>query len=681
MEKMVKIPLESRALSLLDFNDRVLSKAKNKNIPLIERFKFTCIVSSNLDEFYEIRFAEILERSESKKQRYTRDGVEFNWLLDEIGKKAKAINNDIQKTLYKTIIPALDSHNIHLITDSKWPQHLDNWTLKLFKREIENLVSPIVITENRPFPNISNKTISYIVSLEDKSLKKFGIVQLPKYIPRVFKVPGQISKKTQSFIFIGALMREYMQRLFPDQKVIDSYQFKITRNSDLYISEDAEDLRNALQGGLSTRDLGAGVRIEVSTRMPKKIISYLKNIFSLRDDCIFSVRGPSNLFRFVSLLDSIKNPQLKFAPFKPKDPVPKNFSIFKWLKDSPRLIQHPYESFNPVVKLINEASTDPDVLSIKQTIYRTGDHSPIMLALMEASKNGKEVTVVIELMARFDEETNFNWSAKLESVGAHVIHSPVNFKCHAKMLLITRRELDEKSNKYRINHYAHLGTGNYSPKNAMTYTDYSFLTTDKIICKDINQVFQKLAGSRSNIKLKKLWHSPEENRSNFILHLKREIRFAKNGKAGKIIIKVNSLCDHEMIQYLYRASSAGVKIDLIVRGMCSLIPNLKKHSENIRVHSVIGRFLEHHRIFYFGNNGQPKIFLSSADWLERNLNRRFEVTFPVEDKAHINKIYNECLMTLINDKDRWVKVSKGLYKKVSNKKKELPAQEKIIHNL
>ena len=249
------------------------------------------------------------------------------------------------------------------------------------------------------------------------------------------------------------------------------------------------------------------------------------------------------------------------------------------------------------------------------------------------------------------------------------------------MLLITRRELDEKSNKYRINHYAHLGTGNYSPKNAMTYTDYSFLTTDKIICKDINQVFQKLAGSRSNIKLKKLWHSPEENRSNFILYLKREIRFAKNGKAGKIIIKVNSLCDHEMIQYLYRASSAGVKIDLIVRGMCSLIPNLNKHSENIRIHSVIGRFLEHHRIFYFGNNGQPKIFLSSADWLERNLNRRFEVTFPVEDKAHINKIYNECLMTLINDKDRWVKKSKGLYKKVSNKKKELPAQEKIIHNL
>ena len=679
MFKKQQFPIESRALSLLDFNGRVLSKALDKSIPLIERFKYTCIVSSNLDEFYEIRYSELLERSKNRKEKLSRDGNQYPVLLKNIGEKALNLNNQIQKVLYSDIIPELEKELIYLITDKKWPVHLNAWTKTLFKREIENVVTPIVLDEARPFPNIINKSISYIAILEgDKDNKvSLGIVQLPHYIPRVFKVPPRNAKKTNSFIFVGALMRDYMSLLFPDHNVLDSYQFKLTRNSDLFISEDAEDLRKALKGSLTKRNLGAGVRLEVSTRMPKKTIDFLQKHHDIRDDCIFHVRGPSNLYRFIGLLDNIKKPHLKFPIHTPRRPLKKSESVFDWINQEDRILHHPYDSFDPIVDLLNEAANDPQVLSIKQTIYRTGDKSEIMDALIRAAENGKEVTVAIELMARFDEETNVNWSSKLEAVGAHVIHSRPNLKCHAKMLLITRRVLNKKINKFEIKSYAHLGTGNYSVKNAKTYTDFSFLTTNKIICDDIRNIFAYLSGSRKKFIPKKLHYLPQDNRKNFIRLIRRESRFAKQGKKSRIIIKVNSLSDHIMLKHLYDASSNGVKVDLIVRGMCSIVPGIKRLSDNIKIHSNIGRFLEHHRIFYFHNNGDNELFLSSSDFLERNLDRRIEVTFPIEDKFLANLVYEEGLKMMINDADRWVKVKEGKYKKISKKNKR-PAQELII---
>ena len=676
---------QNRELSLLNFNTRVLSLAESKDTPLVERFKFACIVSSNLDEFYEIRYASLLELHNNSKTTHTADGFLITELLSSIGIRTKLLNDRIQKLIYKDIIPKLEKENIILITDNKWPTHLDNWTLNVFKNRIEPLLTPIVINEARPFPNITNKTLSYLAVLfnpEISKKKSYAIIQIPHFISRVYEVPSRIAKKTKSYIFLGALMRHYIKRLFPGFIIINSYQFKLTRNSDLFISDDVNDLRVALKGKLTTRNLGKGVRLECSTRMPKDIVQYLSTKHDIRDDCVFPVRGPSNLFRHIGLLSEIKKPHLKYPTFNPSNPLRKyGKSVFEWINIQDRLLHHPYESFEPVIDLIHSASIDPDVLSIKQTIYRTGDQSPIMEGLIRAVQNGKDVTVIIELMARFDEETNVNWSSKLEAVGAHVIHGHLKLKCHAKMILITRRERNIKTNKYKIVQYAHLGTGNYSPQNSKSYSDFSFFTSNKLICSDIQKIFSELAGSSKNNALKHLWHSPHINRLNLIKHIKHEIRMEKTGKSGRIIAKVNSLIDHEIINMLYKASKTGVKIDLIVRGMCCLKVGIPGVSDNIKVHSVIGRFLEHHRIYYFGNNGDSKVFLSSADWMERNLSRRTEVTFPVYDLILKQRVIDEGLNMMVHDKDSWKLLPDNTYSKNKNKNNEHAAQLKILSKL
>jgi len=677
---------QNRELSLLNFNYRVLSFAENKKTPLIERFKFACIVSSNLDEFYEIRYASLLEQHNDSKTTYTSDGFLINDLLDTIGIQTKIINDKIQKLLYKDIIPKLEKENIVLITDNKWPIHLDNWTLSLFKNQIEPLLTPIVVDESRPFPNISNKTLSYLAVLynpDSPKKKSYAIIQVPHSVSRVYEVPSRIAKKTKSFIFLGALMRHYINRIFPGFIILNSYQFKLTRNSDLFISDDVNDLRLALKGKLTTRNLGKGVRLECSTRMPKDIVQYLGMHHEIREDCIFPVRGPSNLFRHIGLLSDINKPNLKYPSFISANPL-RNYqgSIFEWVRSHDRLLHHPYESFDPIIDLINQAANDPDVISIKQTIYRTGDQSPVMEGLIKAVQNGKDVTVIIELMARFDEETNVHWSSELEKVGAHIIHGHLNLKCHAKMILIARREFNPNSRKFQIVHYAHLGTGNYSPKNAKHYSDFSLFTSNKQICSDVHKIFSELAGSSKNSSPKYLWHSPKLNRGNLIKLIKYEIRMAKSSThGGRIIAKMNSLIDHEIIDLLYKASKAGVKIDLIVRGMSSLRVGIPKISENIKIYSVIGRFLEHHRIYYFGNNNNPKVFLSSADWMERNLSRRTEVTFPIFDIALKNRIIQEGLNMMINDKDNWKLMPDNTYLKRKNKGGELPAQIKILNQI
>ncbi|NQW35348.1 MAG: polyphosphate kinase 1 [Methylophilales bacterium] len=686
MNKNKPLIYQNREKSLLNFNHRVLSFAENQKIPLIERFKYVCIVSSNLDEFYEIRYASLLEQDMNSKTTYTSDGYLISDLLDSIGAETKVLNDKIQKLLYRDIIPQLEKENIFLITDNKWPVHLDNWTLNLFRNHIQPLLTPIVINESRPFPNIINKALSYLAVLHNSEVpekKLLSVIQVPHSVPRVYEVPSRIAQKTKSFIFLGALMRHYINRLFPGYIIINSYQFKLTRNSDLFISDDVNDLRIALKGKLTTRNLGNGVRLECSTRMPKEMVRFLGKQHHIRDDCIFPVRGPSNLFRHIGLLSDIKKPTLKYPPFVSFNPLKTcSNSIFEWISIKDRLLHHPYESFDPIINLINQAASDPDVLSIKQTIYRTGAHSPIMDGLINAVQNGKDVTVVIELMARFDEETNVHWSSELERVGAHIIHGHLNLKCHAKMILITRREFNIKTNKFHIVHYAHLGTGNYSPENAKSYTDFSLFTANKDICSDVHKVFAELAGSAKNNTLKFLWHSPKTNRANLIKLIKYETRLAKSSKhGGQIIAKVNSLIDHEIIDLLYKASNAGVIIDLIVRGMCSLRAGIPNLSENIKVHSVIGRFLEHHRIYFFGNNNDPKVFLSSADWMERNLSRRTEVTFPVLDLDLKNRVILEGLNMMALDKDNWKLMPDNNYLKRKNKKNELPAQIKLLKEI
>lgn len=676
---MSKFSYLSRELSLLYFNERVLSLALDKKNPLLERLKFACIVSANLDEFYEIRYAGLLEIYKSKK-RYSRDGYQVELLLDTLGKKAHEINDKLQRILYSRIIPNLGKYSIHLITDKKWGQHLNRWTEYFFIKEIQGLVTPILVDNSRPFPNIINKAISFVAEIsciDSKEKTKLAIIQIPLFIPLVIQVPYRIARKTKSFIFLGALMRAYIHRLFPGQVVINSYQFKLTRNSDLFISEDEADIRNALKGSLTTRNFGAGVRLEVSTRMPAYIKKFLAHKHSIRDDCIFPVQGPSNLSHFIDLGDKLKSPELMFLKHNPKDTSTESLSIFDWIKTNDRLLHHPYDSFNPIITLLNEAASDKNVLTIKQTIYRTGKQSSIMNALMYAAQNGKEVTVVIELMARFDEETNMNWSSRLESVGVHVIHSHLKRKCHAKMLLITRRELNIKTNKFHIIHYGHLGTGNYSQKNSLSYTDFSFLTINKVICNDMDKIFSELTGSSLNIRLKKLWHTPEAHRLNLKKLIKNEIRVVKKGGHGHIIIKTNSLVDHEMIDLLYQASLAGVKIDLIVRGMCALKIG-EKYSKNIKVYSVIGRFLEHNRIFFFNNNNNHTLWLSSSDWMERNLSNRLEVTFPIEDNILLKKVYDEGLHALITDSSKWSLTSEGDYRKNKPKDNDISGQLKNI---
>lgn len=654
-----------REISNLDFIKRVLTIAQNFKVPLIERYRYICICCSLLDEFFEIRFSSVLEELKNTKNK-----THLNKKIKKIQIYSKKLEKDIQTVFFADILPKLRLQDIILYTDNDWPESHQNGIRLFFNSKIKPYVNTIVIDINRPFPKMINKSTGYFIQLCDKETKNmlYAVVQIPRTLNRVYKLSKNIvSADKYSFVFLVAMMREHAKSLFPDHDFLNSYQFKVTRNSDLLISlEDMDDLRDSISGKLKTRQLGEPVRIETSTRMPKKIINFLADQHRIDANFIHPFRGTPSLASYINLLDHIKREDFYFPKHTPKK-VSFGSDIFKWIQETDRLIHHPYESFDVVNQFVINAARDPNVISIKQTIYRADKKSKLIDALMQAAINGIDVTVVIELQARFDEEANIKWAEKLENVGAHIMYGKANFKCHAKLLVVTRRERSPKTKRFMIVNYAHLGTGNYNAKNANSYSDFSLLTSNQKITNDVLLMFDFLSGVRKNIKPKLILHSPDTHLTFLRKMINFEIREAKKNNKAELIVKVNSLTDQRAIDLLYRASNAGVKIILIVRGVSRLIPGIKKQSENISVLSTVGRFLEHHRVLYFYHAGFEHVYCSSADWMERNLSRRTEATFPILDPKLKQRVIKEALKPHIDSRHTYV-LDKNLRYKMKNSK-------------
>ncbi|MGA0831961.1 MAG: polyphosphate kinase 1 [Polynucleobacter sp.] len=666
--------LLNREIGILEFNSRVLAQAEDTKIPLLERIRFLSIVSSNLDEFFEIRMAGIKEQLLINPLKMGSDGRTITASYDLVSQQAHALV-DRQYELYQQIlIPQLRKAGIEFLLPANWTHEQQVWAEDFFKEELLPLLTPIALDPVHPFPRVINKSLNFIVQLDGKDAfgrkAHLAVVQAPRALPRLVSMPKRLSGNKEIFVFLSSFIQAFVHQLFPGMKVLGCFQFRVTRNSDLFVSDDEmTDLRQALQGELPTRHLGDAVRLETNINIPSSLLERLckENNLDIRD--CYRVNGPVNLVRLAQLPDLVDKPKLTFTPYIPASPFKETsnapaISYFQRIKRADILLHHPYESFEPVLELLREAAKDPDVLAIKQTVYRTGDKSPVMEALIEAALNGKEVTVVLELLARFDEQTNINWAAKLEEVGAHVVYGVVGHKCHAKMLLIVRKEKINKSGKTSLVRYAHLGTGNYHPRTAKLYSDFGLMTCDPHISKDIHHVFQQLTGTGMQLETREIWEAPFTMLEQLVHHIRAETKAAKRGKKAHIIGKMNALLEPTIIEELYKASQAGVKIDLIVRGVCALRPGVKGLSENIKVRSIVGRFLEHHRIYYFYAGGEEVLYLSSADWMERNLLRRVEVAFPVKDIKLKQRVIQEGLMILLKDNaSAWLMKSDGTYAK------------------
>jgi polyphosphate kinase len=679
--------LFNRELSWLSFNARVLQEAVDTRVPLVERMRFLGIYSSNMDEFFEIRIAVLKEQLRKNPKSKTQDGLIVGDAYLNIVKETQTLVSHKYKIFQKDILPRLEREGIHLHFESAWTPSQHRWAKTYFEKELVPLLTPIVLDPAHPFPKVINKSLNFFVTLEGKDdfgrTPKLAVVQAPRSIPRVIQMPARISQKPYGIVILSTFMQSFVHELFPGMKITGCYQFRVTRNSDLFVSDDdISDLKESLKGELSTRHLGDAVRLEISSDIPDHLLKYLRKSCDLNPEDCYRVDGPVNLMRLMQVADIVNRPDLKFPAHTPKLPLIKG-TIFDELKTRDILLHHPYESFEPVLNLLKTASKDPDVLAIKQTIYRTGNISPVMDALIEAAKNGKEVTVIVELLARFDEETNISWAAKLEEVGAHVVYGVVKHKCHAKMIMIVRKELLPAKGKRKPEHilkrYVHLGTGNYHPRTAKLYTDFGLMTSNISICDDVHKIFMQLTGTSRLIKLKSLWHSPFTMFDQIVKHIQNEAKAAKLGKPARIVAKVNSLLEPAVINELYKASQAGVKIDLIVRGVCALKPKVKGLSENIRVRSIVGQFLEHHRIFYFYAHGKEEVYLSSADWMDRNLFRRIEVAFPILDPELKQKVINEGLNELLKDVSSWNMNADGLYKQsIPSSNVKLSGQQNLL---
>jgi polyphosphate kinase len=680
--------LLNREIGILEFNSRVLSQAEDLKIPLLERIRFLSIVSSNLDEFFEIRMAGIKEQLIDNPVKVGSDGRTIAQSYDLVSQQAHALVDRQYKLYQQVLLPNLKKAGIEFLLTEHWSSAQRSWAEDFFKEELLPLLTPIALDPVHPFPRVINKSLNFVVQLHGNDAfgrkANLAVVQAPRALPRLVKMPKRLCGDTEAFVFLSSFIQAFVYQLFPGMEVLGCYQFRVTRNSDLFVSDDeVTDLRKALQGELPSRHLGDAVRLEANINIPDDLLQRLckENNLDLRD--CYRVNGPVNLVRLAQLPDLVDKPKLIFTPYVPAFPFKHHHntsanSYFDRIKRADILLHHPYESFEPVLELLREAAKDPDVLAIKQTVYRTGDKSPVMEALIEAAQNGKEVTVVLELLARFDEQTNINWAAKLEEVGAHVVYGVVGHKCHAKMLLIVRKEKINKSGKTSLVRYAHLGTGNYHPRTAKLYSDFGLMTCDPHISKDIHHVFQQLTGTGMQLETREIWEAPFTMLEQLVHHIRAETKAAKRGKKAHIIGKMNALLEPTIIEELYKASQAGVKIDLIVRGVCALRPGVKGLSENIKVRSIVGRFLEHHRIYYFYAGGEEVLYLSSADWMERNLLRRVEVAFPVKDIKLKQRVIQEGLMILLKDNaSAWLMKSDGTY----TKSKPRLNQEPIVGQL
>ena len=678
----------NRELGILAFNCRVLSQARNPLVPLLERLRYLCIVSSNLDEFFEIRVAGLKEQVKLNSIAVTTDGLTARDAYRRVSEEAHVLVEEQYDLLNNEILPRLGDEGIHFLRRSAWTDAQREWIRNYFSHEVMPVLTPIGLDPSHPFPRVLNKSLNFAVELEGKDA--FGrssgaaIVQAPRVLPRIIRLPKELCDCEYGFVFFSSVLHAFVGELFTGMNVLGCYQFRVTRNSDLFVDEEEiKNLRTKIQCELPQRHFGDGVRLEVADNCSEVMADFLLSQFSLGESDLYRVAGPVNLVRLMQVPDWVDRVDLKFAPFTPGFPkaLQKGHGLFEDIRASDILMHHPYQSFTPVISLIDQASIDPQVVAIKMTVYRTGTDSVLMQALLRAAQNGKEVTVVVELMARFDEEANIGWATKLEEVGAHVVYGVVGYKTHAKMLMIVRREEGKLGSILR--RYIHLGTGNYHPKTARLYTDFGLLTCNEAIGADVNEVFKQLTGLGRAQSLKHLWQAPFSLHQNLITAIDQEANAARSGKRSRIIAKMNSLLEPETINALYVASQAGVKIDLIIRGVCALRPGIKGLSDNIRVRSIVGRLLEHHRIFYFYAGGEEKVYLSSADWMERNFFRRIELAFPILDKKLKRRVITEGLQIYMKDNmQSWIMDADGNYRPHRNPRgKPCSAQIELIELL
>ncbi len=673
----------NRELSQLEFIRRVMAQADDDNVPLLERLRFICISSAILDEFFEIRVAGLKHQEEFNPAQAGPDGLSASEQLRQITMVARSLIEQ-QYMALNNLFPALAEQGIRFSTDDLWTPKQQTWIKRYFSRELLPIMSPMALDPAHPFPQVLNKSLAFMVTLEGKDA--FGrssgraVVQAPRALPRIVALPESCASVAHDFVLLSSIIQAYVGEFFPGMQVTGCYSFRVTRDSDLLVdAEDAEDLLRAVEGELSARRYGDAVRLEVAKDCPDNIIADLAAQHGLRIDEVYLCDGPVNLMRLTTVPDQVERPELKYPGFTPGIPERLRFEpdMFAVIRAGDLLLHHPYQSFAPVIEFLRQASEDPAVLAIRQTLYRTGADSAVVRALVKAANEGKEVLVVIELRARFDEEANIELANLLQKAGAQVVYGVVGLKTHAKMAMVIRRE------GRVLRRYVHLGTGNYHARTARQYTDYGLFTCNPDIGDDVHKLFSQLTAMGRHGRLRKLLQAPFTLHSSMLAFIEREIEVARSGTGkARIFLKMNALIEPQVIRALYRASCAGVQIQLLVRGVCSVRPGLPGISDNIEVRSVVGRFLEHTRVFYFENNGNPRLYLSSADWMGRNFFNRVEACFPIEDAVLKKTIVRELFDLYWADSTQsWRLGTDGRYERIVGRSRRLAAQSVLLEAL
>ena len=672
----------NRQISLLEFNRRVLAQAEDTRTPLLERLKFLCIASSNLDEFFEIRVAGLRQAQEMGVSQSGPDGRTPQEVLRDISQRAHGLVDTQYQLLNDGLMPALAEAGIRFLRRDEWSAEQQRWIREYFENSLLPILTPMGLDPSHPFPQVLNKSLNFIVSLEGRDAfgrdSGMAVVQAPRALPRIIQLPpGEPGNGPHDFVFLSSIIHAHVSDLFLGMEATGCYQFRVTRNSDLYVDEEeVDDLLRAMEGELQSRRYGDAVRLEVASNCPEHMARFLLQEFELEEEALYQVDGPVNLNRLLAVCDLVDRPDLKYPGFTPGVPPAAHhgMDLFKTMRRGDLLLHHPFESFAPVVEMLRQAAQDTDVLAIKQTLYRTGPDSAVVNHLVTAARAGKEVTVVIELRARFDEEANIQLANRLQEAGAHVVYGVVGHKTHAKMMLVVRRE------GRRLRHYTHLGTGNYHSRTARLYTDYGLLTANAAIGEDVHRVFMQLTSLGKVSELTHLLESPFSLHQGMLDRIAREQAHAEAGRPARLVAKVNSLVEPRVIRALYSASRAGVRIELIVRGMCSLRPGLPGVSDNIQVRSIVGRFLEHTRVFLFENNGEPEVFCASADWMERNFFRRVETGFPLLEKSLRDRVIHDLETYLQDNTQAWVLGTDGEYTRLQPEGDQTPlsAQQTLL---
>ena len=675
----------NRDLSQFEFNKRVLAQALDPTVPLLERLRFLCITCTNLDEFFEIRVAALKQRIEIGAPAQGPEKLSAQQIFDAIRHDMLEVVQQQYELLNKVLFPQLTEAGVQFLQSSEWNSEQRDWLRDYFREQVVPVLTPLTFDPSRPFPRVLNKSLNFIIRLRGKDAfgrrRHRGMVQAPRSLPRVIRLPEHLSNPgCHQYVFLSSIIRVHVAELFPGLDVDGCYQIRVTRNSNLYVDdEEVSDLVHALEGQLAASRHGAAVRLEVSHECPQDLQEFLLYHFGLAEHDMYLVDGPVNLNRLSTVCDIEDQPGLVYPPFVqglPEELLGSD-NIFSLLAKKNILLHHPYQSFAPTIDFISTASTDPDVLAIKITLYRTGAESPIVNQLVIAAKSGKEVTVIIELMARFDEAANISLANRLQEAGAHVVYGLVGYKTHAKMTLVVRRESG------KLVRYVHLGTGNYHHATTRIYTDYGYMSSSQRLGEDVHKLFMQLTSLTEWSDMSRMLAAPFNLYSSLLEKIKREADNARAGKDARIIAKINSLNEQGIIDALYEASGAGVKIDLIVRGICALRPGVAGLSENIHVRSIVGRFLEHSRVYYFLNNGNEEFYCASADWMERNLLRRNESCFEIRQKRMTEQIRADLELFLADNAQAWVLNGDGSYERLvpGEGEERVSAQETFLQTL